>query len=176
MESPLPLLGVTAAPARRDWRGCGLLSVGLLAPADTATWVAVAFGLAALSDGRALGARTRGAVFLFAMMVGLYGWSVRWRGAAGDREWVAALVERFGDRHRLIAPWTMGVRISTELTGVPYGMLWRTPQAELRKQRGRWCEFEGAGDVLVVEHREGRWLWRLENEERAATWDGCEKL
>lgn len=148
----------------------------LLAPVDTASWAMM--GVAAAAAATGVGGRNKytriGALAIFAL-VALHGWSTRWDRVVRDREFVGEVAKSLGDATALIAPWTMGVRISIAVTGDPYDMLWRIPIGWVRFQRESWCADRDFTNVLRVTSIDDRWQFTSEPLDPARHMRDCSK-
>ncbi len=124
----------------------------LLAPADVHAWVFAGWALCLDLDTRA--PRAWGALVLAVGLVGLGDTRHRVRQSAARVEAAAQLL---GPADGLVAPWTLGVRVSLAATGTPYALLWRPPSGFVRDQAERWCDARPAR-VLFLSAERLSWL------------------
>lgn len=142
---PLCLLGVD--------RGVAASALLLFGPSDADSWLICAVALA----GRSGKAPVFRWVVLAGFVWGLVSWHALVRNVRAENAAIASLAASMEPEDGVIAPWSVGVRVSLQVTGEPYGLNWRPPSGFVRDQQARWCSqtpdrivwWGAAGDPLA---------------------------
>jgi hypothetical protein len=147
------VVAVTADPRRwrlPGWRATVLVvSVAplLTAPTDSQLWLAmlvvsptIILWCTPSSLTIHAGPLTRLAPYAagLALSLSVAQWGLSTRHRADEAEMIGQVAADLGPDDGVIAPWTLGVRISLAATGDPYALLWRKPNGFVRDQEARW--------------------------------------
>ena len=133
----LPCVWLVPALQRRERLGLLACLPLLLVPADVPAWGPAA-AILSLAVVRVRGlSLSLGLAAQCVYSLALW-WTVRTH-VVTENEFARAVAAELSNADALVAPWSMGIRISWYATASPYGLRWRTPRGFVHDQRARWC-------------------------------------
>ncbi len=128
----------------RLWGAVLALTPLMLAPPDVPSAVfvglAVLMTLTVLFESEVPPKRTRGTWWLngcalVMLLAGVFSLGQRAGEVRVENQWLEEQAQRLSPDVRMVAPWSLGVRVSLLRTGEPYGICWRNPDRVLAAQR-----------------------------------------